>query len=52
MLITFELIHYLKHKKEEKDCFMAVKLDMSKAYDKVKWDFIKKVMEQLDFHER
>ena len=52
MLAAFELMHYLEHKKEGKDCFMAVKLDISKAYDRMEWGFIKKVMEQLGFHER
>ena len=52
MLAAFELMHYLEHKKEGKDFFMAVKLDMSKTYDRVEWGFIKKVMEQLGFNER
>ena len=35
VLITFELMHYLDHKRDGKDCYMAIKLDMSKAYDRV-----------------
>ena len=31
VLIVFEMMHYLKHKKEGKDCYMAIKLDLSKA---------------------
>ena len=52
VLAAFELMHFLEHKKEGKDCFMAVKLDISKAYDRVEWGFIKKVMKQLGFNER
>ena len=39
-------MHYLEHKKEGKENFMAVKLDMSKAYDRVEWGFIERVMEK------
>ena len=35
VLVVFELMHYLEHKKEGKENFMAVKLDISKAYDRV-----------------
>jgi len=31
VLIAFEMMHYLEHKKEGKDSYMAIKLDMSKA---------------------
>ena len=52
VLVTFELMHYLDHKREGNDCFMAVKPDMSKAYDRVKWGFIENVMERMGFHEK
>ena len=52
VLIAFEMMHYLEHKKEGKDCYMAIKLDMSKAYDRVEWGFIEQVMRKLGFHER
>ena len=52
VLVAFEVMHYLEHKRDGKDCYMAVKLDMSKAYNRVKWGFIEKVMERMGFHER
>ena len=52
VLDAFELMHYLDHKRDGKDNYMAVKLDMSKAYDRVEWGFIEKVMERLGFHEK
>ena len=44
-------MHYLDHKKEGRDGFMAVKLDMSKTYDRVEWKFIEEVMRRMGFHE-
>ena len=32
--------------------FMTLKLDMSKAYDKVKWSFLLKIVEKMSFHNR
>ena len=52
VLVAFEVMHYLEHKRDGKDCYMAVKLDMSEAYNRVKWGFIEKVMERMGFHER
>ena len=51
VLIAFELMHYLDHKKDGNDCFMAIKLDMSKAYDRVEWGFIEQIMKKLGFHD-
>ena len=31
-------------------CFMAMKLDMSKAHDRVEWKFLLKIMERMGFH--
>lgn len=42
VLVAFEIMHYLKKKRDKKEGYMAVKLDMSKAYDHVEWVFIKK----------
>ena len=52
VLVAFELMHYLEHKKSGNNGYMAVKLDMSKAYDMVEWVFIEKVMRRLGFDEK
>ncbi|CAA7059669.1 unnamed protein product [Microthlaspi erraticum] len=50
VLITHETLHYLKRSGATKDCSTAVKTDMSKAYDRLEWDFIAAVLERMGFH--
>ena len=39
ILVAFEMLHHMKIKKRGNEEFMAMKLDMSKAYDRVEWIF-------------
>ena len=52
VLLAYELTHYLQTKKSGRDSFAAVKLDMSKAYDRVEWIFLEKMLIWLGFHEQ
>ncbi|KAL5577135.1 hypothetical protein UlMin_018834 [Ulmus minor] len=48
VIIGFECLHAIKRRKTKKN-YMALKLDMEKAYDRVEWDFIQRVMDKLGF---
>ena len=48
IIITHELIHSLRTKKIKKP-FMALKLDMAKAFDKVEWVYIEAMLRRLGF---
>ena len=52
VLVAYELTHYLKQRRRGKEGVAAIKLDMSKAYDRVEWIFLKKIMEKLGFSEK
>ena len=49
--VAYEIMHFLKQKRGWNDSFMAAKLDMSKAFDRVEWIFIEKVMRKMGFNE-
>ena len=49
VILAFEIQHYFKRKTQRKEGVAALKMDMSKAYDRVEWVFLRKMMEQLGF---
>ena len=51
ILIAFESLHYMKTQSSRKEGFMALKLDMSKAYDRMKWSFLEKIMLKMGFQD-
>ena len=52
ILVAFETLHFLKRKTQGKLGYMALKLDMSKAYDRVEWVFLERIMRHLGIEER
>lgn len=48
-LVASELAHYMHVLRRGQEGFMALKLDISKAYDRLEWDFLQKVMLKMGF---
>ncbi|XP_050211503.1 uncharacterized protein LOC126661686 [Mercurialis annua] len=49
ILIVHEVMHYLKTKASGKNHFMALRLDVSKAYDRLEWGYIKAMLIKWGF---
>jgi hypothetical protein len=52
VLLAYEFTHYLKSRRKGGRGLAAIKLDMSKAYDRVEWGFLEKMMVKMGFHDR
>lgn len=52
VLVAFELIHYMKQKKQGAKRDIALKLDVSKAYDRVDWSFLRNRMISMGFDDK
>ena len=51
ILVAFETLHSMQ-KHMGKEDYMAIKLDMSKAYDKVEWSYLEPIMRCVGFTKR
>ncbi|KAA3461726.1 reverse transcriptase [Gossypium australe] len=49
VLLAYEILQTINRKRTGKKGVIAVKLDMSKAYDRVEWGFIEEVMLKMGF---
>lgn len=49
VMVGYDCIDFITNKRNGKKGCVAIKLDMSKAYDRVEWCFLKKVMTQMGF---
>lgn len=49
IMIAFEIMHYMKRKTQGKEGWMVLKLDMSKAYDRVEWSYMEAILLRMGF---
>ena len=48
-IVAFEMSHRMRNRRREKVGHKVVKLDVSKAYDRVEWEFLEKIMLRIGF---
>ena len=51
-LVAFECFHFIEQISNPRKNFCAYKIDLSKAYDRVDWEFLDKAMKGLGFTHR
>lgn len=49
VLVAYELFHTMRGKRRGKNGCCAIKLNISKTYDRVSWEFIEKVLGKMKF---
>lgn len=52
VLLAFEMMHSIDQRRKGKEGLMAIKLDMSKAYDRVEWGYLEVMVRKMGFHEQ
>lgn len=48
-ILGYECIHSLRNRRQGRSGWAALKLDMSKAYDRVEWSFLRQLMLKMGF---
>lgn len=51
ILLAHEVIHCLKQRRSGREGSLAVKIDMSKAFDRVSWSFLKRFLYKLGLND-
>lgn len=51
-LVAHELITHIKRRKNGKQPLATIKIDMNKGYDRIRWDFLQKVLQGMCFPEK
>jgi len=51
-MVAIEVLHFMKVKTCGEDRYIALKLDISKAYDRMDWNYLRAVLNKMGFHSR
>jgi hypothetical protein len=51
-MVAIEVLHFMKAKTRGEDRYVALKLDISKAYDRMDWNYLMAVLAKMGFHQR
>ena len=52
IIIAHEIFHSLKAQKRQATSYMAVKTDITKAYDRLEWSFLEETMRRMGFNSK
>ena len=52
IILAHEVFHSLKVRKRQSKSYMAVKTDITKAYDRLEWNFLEETMRRMGFHDK
>lgn len=51
-MVAYETVAVMKNRRQGRKGAFALKLDMSKAYDRVEWDYLEMMMKKLPFSKK
>ena len=49
IIVAFETLHYMRNHSLGNTGYMALKLNMSKAYERIEWQYMEKLMKKMGF---
>lgn len=52
VMIAFEVHHFIRTSQSRRKAFASIKLDMSKAYDRIEWSYLEAILRAIGFPER
>ncbi|KAL9661679.1 hypothetical protein QQ045_026505 [Rhodiola kirilowii] len=52
IILAHEVLHFIKIRREQKTGYFSLKLDMSKAYDRIEWRFLEEMLVKMGLPEK